>query len=191
MKKTIIACVSLALAVSCIQAQAALDTYDITEAYAPVLGSTSTFNGEFTFNTGTDLITSITGTLYDGVVLEHLSLNPATFETTYYPPSAGLPPESSAAIGTNEYTNLGDTFEDVYDLSVVSTNPTEFWSLPNNLLYRDNVTFGTYSTLAVESYTITEVSTVPEPSAISMMGVGSVALVGAMLGKRRSTTRIR
>jgi len=85
------------------------------------------------------------------------------------------------------YLQRGDTFEDVYDLSIVSTDPTEFWSLPNNLLYRDNLTFGTDSTLAVESYTITEVSTVPKPSAWSMFGVGSVAFVGIMLRKKHRT----
>ena len=125
MKKTIIACVSLALAVSCIQAQAALDTYDITEAYAPVLGSTSTFNGEFTFNTGTDLITSITGTLYDGVVLEHCPL----IRPHLRPPIIHQAPVchlNRPRQLTNEYTNLGDTFEDVYDLFVVSTNRRSF-----------------------------------------------------------------
>jgi len=167
---------------------ASIQTYSINETYACVLGSCSTFNGTFNFNTITNLITNISGNLYDGVVFKSLTLDQSTLSSIYYPPST-YPPETVASIATYAFTDATyDTYKDVYRVAIVSNDQTVFWSLPNNTLYRDNLTYGTYSQSNVTSYNISLVSS-PPPSNIpipaSIWLFGSALTSFGLIGKRR------
>ena len=142
-----------------LSAASTLETYRINETYNPVLGHSSTFNGIFQFNASTNEITNISGTLYDTVYLEDIPLDPTTIQSTYYP-SSGLPPETAAEIQTYSFHSptSSDTFVDVFHLAIVTTNPTEEWSLPNNFLYTYDLTYGTQTVQSVNTYDITLLS---------------------------------
>lgn len=173
------------LALSVVQnANAAFDSYRLSVTYNPVLGVSSTFSGAFTLNTATNLVTALSGTLFDGDVHETLGLNFETLQSSYSPGGFGLPPASDATIDTGDYFffegGIDHEFVDIFHLAIVPTDPTEMWSLGANEVERYDITDGSPSAqLTVERYSITpEVPVVPEPSAWSMVAIG-LTLVGA------------
>jgi len=181
MKKTIIAAIWLALSLIH-NANAALDAYNISETYN-FDGIRSTFSGQFTFNTSTDLITGITGTLDDGVTGRSLSFNPATFGTSYFPSASA----SDISIDTFPYLPNGGIHEDedIYDLSIDSANPTVVYGgIASDVYEYDLVAGFDVGQLTLTGYSVTPVP-VPEPSAWSMVAIGGVALLGIMHRKKQ------